>query len=168
MTALFAYRRLVPAQAISRSLILLAALVTAPARAADTITVTLDQATIIKMPEHVTTLVVGNPLIADVSTQPGGLLVVTGKGYGTTNLIELDHSGAVLAERNIEVRAPEEQLVHVFRGPLRESYSCTPDCEPRLMLGDDQAHFNGTLQQTGTRASVAQGMAGASQGPAQH
>ena len=44
--------------------------------------VVLDQATIMKLPEKVATIVVGNPLIADVAVQSGGLVVVTGKGYG--------------------------------------------------------------------------------------
>ena len=57
-----------------------------------------------KLPEKVATIVVGNPLIADVSVQSGGLVVVTGKGYGTTNLIALDRAGAVLMERSIVVR----------------------------------------------------------------
>ena len=30
---------------------------------------------------------IGNPLIADLSIQPGGLAVITGKGYGATNFI---------------------------------------------------------------------------------
>src|SRR5450755_4262421 len=86
MTALFAYRRRRPMLDLAWATVLLAAVVSAPARAADPITVVLDQATIAKLPEHVSTIVIGNPLIADVTVQAGGLLVVTGKGYGTTNL----------------------------------------------------------------------------------
>lgn len=37
------------------------------------VTVNIDQAKIVKMPASTSTLVVGNPLIADVSVQPGGL-----------------------------------------------------------------------------------------------
>src|SRR5207253_10724668 len=51
-----------------------------PAAAAETLTVTVDQATVMKLPEKVATIVVGNPLIADVAVQSGGLVVVTGKG----------------------------------------------------------------------------------------
>ena len=38
--------------------------------------------------------------IADLSIQPGGLAVVTGKGYGATNFIVMDRKGAVLMEKN--------------------------------------------------------------------
>ena len=27
---------------------------------------------------------IGNPLIADATVQPGGIMVITGKGYGVT------------------------------------------------------------------------------------
>jgi Flp pilus assembly secretin CpaC len=54
----------------------------------------LDQAKVLKLPEKTATLVVGNPLIADVAVQPGGIMVVTGKSYGVTNLVALDRGGA--------------------------------------------------------------------------
>ncbi len=158
MTALFAYRRLPSILAFS-SISLLLATMMPPARAADTLTVAVDQATITKMPDNVTTLVIGNPLIADVNVQPGGLLIITGKGFGTTNLIALDRSGAVLAERNIQVLGPQDEIVYVYRGPNRESYSCTPDCEPRITLGDSPGFFDQTIGQSGNRNSRAQGAA---------
>jgi Flp pilus assembly secretin CpaC len=161
MTALFAYRRLPTILAYVAIALLVATAMTARARAADTLTVFVDQATITKMPDNVTTLVIGNPLIADVNIQPGGLLVVTGKGFGTTNLIALDRSGAVLAERNIQVVGPQDQIVYVYRGVNRESLSCTPDCETRMTLGDSPAFFDQTVAQSANRTARAQGAAGA-------
>src|SRR5262245_49517140 len=70
-----------------------------PAPAADMINVTLDQAVVTRLPDRIATIVVGNPLIADVSIQSGGLLIVTGKGYGVTNMLAFDRNGAVLFER---------------------------------------------------------------------
>jgi Flp pilus assembly secretin CpaC len=101
-------------------------------------------------------VVVGNPLIADVSIQPGGQVVVTGKGYGLTNLIALDRAGNVLLEQTVEVQGPTQDVVVVYRGVERESYSCTPACERRVTLGDTQTYFDTTLSQTGTRNSQAQ------------
>jgi Flp pilus assembly secretin CpaC len=101
-------------------------------------------------------VVVGNPLIADVSIQPGGQLVVTGKGYGVTNLIALDRSGRVLLEKTVEVQGPKEDVVVVYRGVERESYSCTPNCEKRITLGDAQIYFDATLAQAGNRTNQAQ------------
>ena len=106
------------------------------AAAAETLAVTVDQATVMKLPEKVATIVVGNPLIADVAVQSGGLVVVTGKGFGSTNLIALDRTGAVLMERSVVVRGATDQSIQVYRGVERETYSCTPDCERRITLGD--------------------------------
>jgi hypothetical protein len=126
------------------------------ARAAD-VTVVLDQARLVKLPERVATIVLGNPLIADASIQSGGMMVLTGKGYGMTNLIALDRSGAVLMEKSIEVKGPQGHVVVVYRGLERESYSCTPTCERRITLGDGNVYFDAVLGQTGNRNAQAQG-----------
>ena len=73
------------------------------------IVVHLDEATVIKLPDRTTTVVIGNPLIADISVQPGGLAVVTGKSYGATNIIIMDKAGAVLTEHTVEVQELERQ-----------------------------------------------------------
>lgn len=128
------------------------------APAAD-VTVILDQAKLIKLPDKVATIVIGNPLIADASLQSGGLMVVTGKGYGTTNLVVLDRTGAVLMEKSIEVQGPRGNVVIVYRGVERESYSCTPNCERRITLGDSNAFFESTIAQTTARSGLAAGAA---------
>jgi Flp pilus assembly secretin CpaC len=122
-----------------------------------TLTVHLDQARILKLPERTATLVVGNPLIADATVQPGGILVITGKSYGATNLVALDRSGALLAEHPIQVLAPRDYIVVVYRGIERESYSCTPSCERRITLGDTADYFVSNLAHTTTLNAQAQG-----------
>ena len=119
--------------------------------AAEQLSIVLDQATLMRLPEKVSTIVIGNPLIADVAVQSGGLVVVTGKGYGSTNLIVLDRSGAVLLERQVVVRGPTDQTVSVHRGVERETYSCTPTCERRITLGDSAAYFTATAGQADVR-----------------
>jgi hypothetical protein len=144
--------------------ILLAPLVAGTAHAADIIKVEVDRAVLARLPAHVATIVIGNPLIADVTVQPGGFLVITGKGYGTTNMIALDRTGAVLSEHNIEVLgANASNIVVVYRGVNRESYSCAPECERRITLGDSAEFFEQTMAQAGNRATRAQSAV-----PAQH
>jgi Flp pilus assembly secretin CpaC len=121
----------------------------------------LDKATIMKLPEKVATIVVGNPAIADVAVQAGGLVVVTGKGYGTTNLIVLDRAGSVLMERAIVVRGANGSTIAVYRGVERETYSCTPDCERRITLGDSAAYFGASAAQLDARNAQATNAAGA-------
>ena len=127
----------------------------------DTLAVALDRATLMKLPEKVSTVVIGNPLIADVTVQAGGIAVVTGKGYGATNMIALDRDGAILLDKNILVQGPRERVVVVYRGMDRESYSCTPACERRITLGDAPTFFDATIGQVGNRSSQAQGVTAA-------
>jgi len=121
------------------------------------ITVHLDQARVLELPERTSTLVVGNPLIADASVQPGGVLVITGKSYGATNLVALDRSGRTLLEHVIEVQGPRDNIVVVYRGIERESYSCMPYCERRITLGDSAGYFTANLTQSGNLNTQAQG-----------
>lgn len=128
---------------------------------ADTIAVNVDQAKLVKLPTRVSTIVVGNPLIADVTLQTGGILVVTGKGYGATNFIAMDRSGEVLVDRVIQVEGPTDQLVTVYRGVERESYSCMPTCQRRITLGDGENYFKSAMDQAGSLNSQATGNAAA-------
>jgi hypothetical protein len=137
----------------------LALILAQPASAAEPFKVVLDQASILKLPEGTSTVVVGNPLIADVSIQAGGLAIVTGKGYGATNLVALDRAGTTLMERELQVRGGGESTVFIYRGLERESYACAPVCERRITLGDSPAFFSATASQTDTRNSQASGAA---------
>ncbi len=116
----------------------------------NTIIVKVYQAQIVKIPPGAQTLVIGNPLVADVTMQ-SGIMIVTGKGYGETNFIALDRTGNPVAESVIRVVAANNYLV-VQRGMDRQSYSCEPRCEPTLQLGDDSKYFsetNGQFQAIG-------------------
>jgi Flp pilus assembly secretin CpaC len=150
-----------PAQ-IAASMVV--AMTISSAHAAEALNVIMDQAKITRVPEHTATLVVGNPLIADVSVQAGGVMVVTGKGYGVTNVIALDRAGRVLANELVRVKGPLESLV-VYRGTTRESYSCAPNCERRITLGDTPEFFDTTLGQAAARNNRAQ--TGQAQAPGQ-
>jgi hypothetical protein len=140
------------------SLAMAAALLPASASAEpspDAIAVNVDQAKLVKLPARVSTIVVGNPLIADVSLQNGGIVVVTGKGYGATNFIAMDRSGEVLEDRVIQVEGPSDRLITVYRGADRESYSCMPVCQRRVTLGDSDTYFKSALDQSGTLSGQA-------------
>ena len=167
MTAFCLRGRLAQSARYWLSMAIVCAALAAPARAEEPISGHLDQARILKLPERATTIVIGDPLIADISLQPGGIAVVTGKGYGATNIVVMDKSSAVLLERTIEVKGPDEPMVVVYRGVTRQTYSCTPDCSPRATLGDTSKddfdkesgipvdYFGKTLNQGITRSNQA-------------
>jgi len=121
----------------------------------ETVAVTIDHAKVIRLPEGAQTIIIGNPIIADVTTQKNGLLVLTGKSYGVTNMIALDAAGSMLAESLISVQAPSESLVTVERGLDRESYSCTLNCQPSILLGDATKYFGDVGGQTERRNALA-------------
>lgn len=132
------------------------------APAADTVLVNVDQAKLVKLPSKVATIVVGNPLIADVALQSGGIIVVTGKGYGATNFIAMDRAGDILVDRIIQVEGPtDQQLVTVYRGVERESWSCQPICQRRVTLGDGENYFKAAIDQAGSLSNQASGAAAA-------
>ncbi|MEO8104674.1 MAG: pilus assembly protein N-terminal domain-containing protein [Betaproteobacteria bacterium] len=152
------HKRLVVAIGLVTGLAIAGAVIT-PAHADNVtvVTVRVDEAHILKLPDRIATIVIGNPLIADATLQSGGILVITGKGYGATNLLALDRAGRVVLDKTIQVQgAPSDKLVVVYKGVARESYSCTPECAPRITLGDDPKFFADTIAQSGTRAGQAQ------------
>jgi hypothetical protein len=152
-----------------RVLLVLALLGASPALAApaaapappDTLSVLIDQAKVAQLPAGTRTLVVGNPAIADVTMlKGGGAMVVTGKGYGLTNLIALDAQGTIIDEKNIEVE-PAKSVLVVQRGDERESYWCNPLCMPTVQVGDDDKAFSAASGQITAHSTLASGSAAA-------
>ena len=138
------------------------ALTAATAARADTFDVPIDRARVMQLPDKVATIVIGNPLIADAALQAGGILVITGKGYGSTNMLALDRNGRIIMDRTVQVLSPGgENLVTVYKGVDRESYSCAPKCDARITLGDSTNFFANALGQASARTSGALGAAAA-------
>jgi hypothetical protein len=140
---------------LAASILPLSATEMAPTQGLDAVAVMIDHAKVLRLPERTQTVIVGNPIIADVSVQKNGILVLTGKSYGRTNLIALDGAGTLIAESTISVQALSESVVTVQRGLDRESYSCTPNCQPAIQLGDAAKYFSEIGGQAGQRNSLA-------------
>jgi Flp pilus assembly secretin CpaC len=119
------------------------------APAVDTLTVTVDQAKIVQLPPGARTLIIGNPMIADVTLlKTGNVMIVTGKGFGETNMIALDAAGHPTDEINILVVGNNNSKALVVQsGMERQSYTCAPRCQPTAVLGDDSNYFSGVAAQ---------------------
>ncbi len=91
-------------------LVLLGAAAANEAVSQSVVSVSVDNAKVIRLPEKTATVIVGNPMIADITLQRNGVVVLTGKSFGSTNLIALDGKGTMLAESTISVQAPQASL----------------------------------------------------------
>ncbi|MCB2051672.1 MAG: pilus assembly protein N-terminal domain-containing protein [Novosphingobium sp.] len=126
----------------------------APASAADTIAVVLDQAKVLQLPPNTATIIVGNPLIADITMiNRNTQLILTGKSFGQTNMIALDRKGNSIGESTVIVRAAKTGLL-VQRGLTQETYSCEPRCQPTITLGDDPKFTRGAITAVTARSSA--------------
>ena len=105
------------------------------------LSVSVNRAKVIKLPEKTQTVIIGNPSVADIAIQKSGVVVLTGKSFGVTNFIALDASGSMIGESMVSVTAPTDSTVMVQRGFDRQTYSCTPICQPSVALGDANAYF---------------------------
>ncbi len=127
-----------------------------PAAGNETIVVVLDEAKVLQLPQNATTVIVGNPIIADVTMlKKTNQMVLTGKGFGQTNLIALDSRGRSVGESTLRVVGPPHGLV-VQRGLERESYDCSPRCQPTARLGDSQKFTSEAMSAITGRNQVSQ------------
>lgn len=118
---------------VSKPLIVATALAAAifalPSKAGVGIEVIMNQAKIVKLPRAADTVVVGNSAIADAAVQDASTIVLTGKGFGVTNLVVLDHQGSPVLDEQITVVRQAVTSVRIYRRSQVQTMSCTPYCE---------------------------------------
>ncbi len=143
------------------------ALAVAPAQAAEDLIVKYDQSQLLRLPKPAAEIIVGNPSIADVAIQSGNLLVVTGKTFGITNIIALDADRNVIQDQRVLVKRDEGKVVNLVRGTDRQSYNCTPQCNPSITIGDEQKYFEAIRSASQNKVGFSEGSGDKSQQPGQ-
>jgi len=128
--------------------------------AKDPLKLVVDQARIVRLTSAADTVIIGNPMIADATVRDARTLIITGRTFGTTNLIVLDYSGQQIAEELLTVESGDTQLVTLFKLDNRQTYSCSPVCEPALTVGDSEKVFSDRKSQITDHNALAQGGAG--------
>ena len=118
-----------------------AALLFACAAHAGQITVEAGKAKAVKLNANADSVIIGNPNIADVAVHDDTLLFVTGKSFGTTNLMIFDKDGNTLVSQDVVVTANTATWVSVKRAGANYTYDCSPSCRPTLAAGDEQQHY---------------------------
>jgi Flp pilus assembly secretin CpaC len=102
-----------------------------PAKAADDqlLRVFMNHARVLKLDRPVSKVIVGNAEVADATVADPTTIVLTGRAFGTTNLVLLDSDGNAIADERVLVSIDEGNTVRVYRQTARSVLSCTPNCE---------------------------------------
>jgi hypothetical protein len=100
-----------------------------------TIVVEVDKAKLVGIPRGGHRIVLGNPLMVQITQIADAVIVLTGTAYGETNMVVFDERNAVVMESMIRIE-PSPGTIIVQRGPQRSSYDCQPGCEVRNQLGN--------------------------------
>lgn len=137
-----------------------AALAIATPASAGSIEVIVDRAKVMRIARPADVVIIGNPAIADATIQDSQTLIITGRSFGTTNLIILDVAGQPIAEETIVVSPQNDQVVTVYRRASRQTLSCTPECSPMLAVGDNQGDFDAVNSQIQTQVGLTDAAAG--------
>ncbi|MGE7370185.1 pilus assembly protein N-terminal domain-containing protein [Neorhizobium sp. NPDC001467] len=95
----------------------------------DMLRVHMNHARVLKLDRPVAKVIIGNASVADATVSDPTTIVLTGRSYGTTNLVLLDKEGNAIADERILVSIDEGNTVRVFRQTERSVLSCTPNCE---------------------------------------
>ncbi len=112
-----------------------------PAFSEETVDLVIDFATVLELDEPISTLIIGNPGIANATIEDHQTIVMTGKAAGMTNLIALDEDGEELINALVRVTSNVRRLTTVFYGSKRQTLSCAPTCEQVISVGDDSEIF---------------------------
>lgn len=127
----------------------LAVLITAAAIAAPAValaqsaplSVEIDRSARVQLRGAASSVIVGNPAIADVTVVDANTLYIVGKGYGVTEVIAVDGIGRPLFQNQVVVTAGTTGTVRVWRGAQATEMACASSCAPsiRTPAGDAPA-----------------------------
>ncbi|OOG74491.1 pilus assembly protein PilQ [Sinorhizobium sp. A49] len=95
----------------------------------DIMRVYMDHARVLKLDRPVSKVIIGNADVADATVADAKTIVVTGRNFGTTNLVILDQDGNAIVDERIIVSIDEGNTVRVYKQTSRTVLSCTPNCE---------------------------------------
>ena len=116
-------------------ILLAAALIAAPMTASaqnGALNVEIDRSARVQLNGPASSVIVGNPAIADVTVVDANTLFIVGKGYGVTEVVAVDGVGRTLFQREIIVTGGSTGTVRVWRGAQATEMACGSSCAPSL------------------------------------
>lgn len=118
----------------------------------DYLRLSMDHARILKLERPVSKVIVGNDQIADATVADARTIVLTGRNFGTTNLVLLDSDGNAIVDEKVLVTLDEAKTLRVYRQTDRAVMSCAPNCEVK-QVGAAAAASTGTASSASPSSS---------------
>lgn len=111
------------------------------------LTVEANKTVPVKLKGTAASVVLGNRNIADVAVHDEHMIFITGKSFGTTNLMVFDRAGNSLLNTEVVVTVNSSNLVTVNRNGASFTYDCAPACRSVISPGDHPEYFDNLMQQ---------------------
>lgn len=119
------------------------------------IAVPMDEVRVVAFSRQVSTVFVGNPMIADVSMIDSRHAFVLGKAFGATNLVALDADGHQVVNDPVTILGRRGSTVTLQRGPMQMTFACARSrCESAPVPGDDKDSYDVRIGQMERRQDL--------------
>ncbi len=131
----------------------------APAALAEPFKVSVDQTVTLRLSAPANSVVIGNATVADVAVHDPMTLLVTGKTFGSTNLLVLDRTGRTIYSNMLAVADSDPNELTIIRGSTGaiNTYSCFDKCRATPKVGDEAAHFSEVMATVTGKDAAAKG-----------
>lgn len=94
--------------------------------------VEIDRSARVALRGAASSVIVGNPAIADVTVVDANTLYIVGKGYGVTEVVAVDAIGRPLFQSQIVVTGGSTGSVRMWRGGQVTEMACGGSCAPSI------------------------------------
>src|SRR3546814_21077632 len=101
----------------------------AAAQEEDLLRVFMNHARVLRLDRPVRKVIVGNSNVADATVADPTTIVLTGRSFGTKNLVLLDSHGKAIADESVLVSIEGGNTVRVFSATDRSILTSTPNCQ---------------------------------------
>lgn len=122
----------------------------------DGVSVVMDEVRVVTFKRPISTVFVGNPIIADATVIDPYHAFILGKAYGVTNLIALSAQNQTIVNQQITVANRSGGVVTLNKGASQFTYACTvAHCETNPRPGDQKTYFDDNTGAVGSHQDQA-------------
>jgi len=98
---------------------------------AGALNVEIDRSARVQLSGSASSVIVGNPAIADVTVVDANTLFIVGRGYGVTEVVAVDQIGRTVFQSQVVVTAGDGTgRVRMWRGAQATEMACAASCSP--------------------------------------